>query len=129
MSITLSLNEARAVYLALCRGAQREGEDLIGLFMKTSGTRLVSEGALLALIDKISNGAPGKFYPRYEMIFEGGTHYLPLWQAGSWYDCGWTKVEIGQWVIDSPDPKSRRSMTDADRDVIRDAADQHSESK
>lgn len=128
MTITLSENEAKAVYLALSRGANHEGEDLIGLFLKTSGTRLLGDIELLDLIDKLECGQPGRNYPRYEMIFDGGTHYLPLWQAASWYDCGWTKVEIGQWVLQNDDG-TRRPMTDADRDAIRDAADRHSESK
>jgi hypothetical protein len=129
MTITLSEKEAKAVYLALSRGAQRNGEDLIGLIMKTSGHQLLNGAEIVALVDKITDGEPNKNYPRYEMIFEGGTHYLPLWQAGSWYDCGWTKVEIGKWVLDSADTKSRRPMTDTDRDMIRDAADRSSENK
>lgn len=127
--ITLDADECKALYLALCRGAQRDGDDILGLIMKTSGHQLLSDARIVELVRKISDGAPGKFYPRYEMIFDGGTHYLPLWQAASWYDCGWTKVEIGQWVVDSADPTSRRAMTDTDRDAIREAADRHSESK
>jgi hypothetical protein len=128
MTITITENEARAIYLALHRGAQREGEDILGLFLKTSGEQLLNDGQLVALLDKLE-GNPNRDYPRYEMIFEGGSHYLPLWQAASWYDCGWIKVEIGQWVIDAFDPKSRRPLTAADRDTIREAADQHSEDK
>jgi hypothetical protein len=129
MTVTLNEKECRALYLALSRGARHEREDLIGLFLKTSGSQLLGDTELIELIDKLECGQPGRNYPRYEMIFEGGTHYLPLWQAASWYDCGWTKVEIGQWVLQSDDGKSRRSMNDADRDAIRDAADRHSESK
>jgi len=134
MTITITENEARAIYLALHRGAQREGEDILGLFLKTSGDQLLKDGELVALVDKLE-GNPKRDYPRYEMIFEGGSHYLPLWQAASWYDCGWTKVEIGQWVItraatSAEDAlQARRAMNDTDRETIRDAADRHSESK
>ena len=135
MTITLNKRECKALYLALHRGAQREGEDILGLILKTSGAQFVGDGELCALIDKIRCGAPTESYPLYEMIFEGGTHYLPLSEAASWYDCGWTKVEIGQWVLTRKAqlvedvPKTRRAMTDGDREVIRYAADRHSESK
>lgn len=129
MTIVLSENEAKAVYLALHRGAQREGEDIAGLFLKTSGSQLLGDVEICALIDKFECGRAGTNYPRYEMIFEGGSHYVPLEQAGEWFDCGWVKVEIGQWVLQTNDGKSRRSMTSADRDAIRDAADRYSESK
>ena len=134
MTITITDNEARAIYLALNRGAQREGEDIIGLFLKTSGSQLLQDDELVALIDKLE-GNPNRDYPRYAMVFEGGTHYLPLWQAAAWYDCSWTKVEIGDWVLTRKStsvedvPKTRRAMTVADRETIRDAADRHSESK
>lgn len=132
--ITLTANETRAIYLALLRGAQREGEDILGLFLKTSGAQLLGDGALVALIDKLE-GNPNRDYPRYAVIFEGATHYLPLWQAASWYDCGWMKVELGEWVLTGPltapiDLASvRRPLTEADRELIRDAADRYSEGK
>lgn len=134
MTITLTENEARAIYLALHRGAQHEREDISGLFLKTSGSQLLDDTELVALINKLE-GNPTSDYPRYEMIFEGGKHYLPLWQAGAWYDSGWTKVEIGEWVIMGPMKvmddlaKFRRPLTDADRAQIQDAADRHNEGK
>lgn len=132
MTITLTENEARAIYLALSRGAKLDGEDVIGLFLKTSGTQLLADSELVALINKLECN-PSRDYPRYEMIFEGGSHYLPLRQAAGWYDCGWTKVEVGEWVLLGPVTedlaKMRRRLNADDRDQIREAADQHSESK
>lgn len=130
MSITLSENEAKALYLALHRGAQHEREDIYGLLLKTSGSQLLDDKELVALVDKIECGREGRNFPRYEMIFEGGSHFLPLGEAASWYDCGWMKVEIGTWVIDAAHPLARRRpMTDTDREQIQLAADRHSESK
>lgn len=130
MPIEISENEAKVIYLALYRGAQHEREDILGLFLKTSGSQLLDDKELVALLDKIECGREGRNFPRYEMIFEGGSHYLPLWQAGAWYDCGWTKVEIGEWVIDADHPLARRrQMNDTDRDRIRYEADRHSERK
>ena len=138
MTITITESEARAIFLALSRGAKLDGEDIIGLLLKTSGTRLLKEGELTALVDKLECnllGLSGGDYPRYEVIIEGSTHYLPLRQAASWYDCGWTKVEIGEWVLTEPvkvpddSAKVRRPLSAADRDQIREAADQHSEGK
>lgn len=135
MTITITESEARAIYLALARGARLDGEDIYGLFLKTSGTQLLKDGELTALVDKLE-GNPSHDYPRYEMIIEGGSHYLPLSQAASWFDCGWTKVEIGRWVLTgatSPSSEGlamiRRPLDATDRDQIREAADRHSEAK
>jgi hypothetical protein len=134
--ITLNKRECRALYLALHRGAQREGEDVLGLILKTSGAQILDgDSEICALVDKIRCGAAEQKYPLYEMKFEDGAHYLPLDEAASWYDCGWLKVEIGNWVLtrDSKSvedvPNTRRAMTAGDREVIRYAADRHSESK
>ena len=130
----LTENEARAIYLALSRGAKLDSEDVIGLFLKTSGTRLLADSELVALINKLECN-PSRDYPRYEMVIEGSAQYLPLRQAASWYDSGWTKVEIGRWVLLGPPKamddlaKMRRPLNADDRDQIREAADQHSESK
>ena len=134
MTITLTESEARAIYLALSRGAKLDGEDILGLFLKTSGKQLLKDGELTALVDKLECN-PNHDYPRYEMIIDGLTHYLPLQQAAAWYDCGWTKVEIGRWVLTGPVKVTddlaamRRPVNDTDRDQIREAADQHSEGK
>lgn len=134
--ITLNERECRALYLALHRGACCVGEDIIGLFLKTSGAQILDgDGEVCRLIDKIRCGRPAETYPLYEMKFEGGTHYLPLDEAAAWYDCGWLKVEIGDWVLTREAksvkdvPNTRRAMTAGDREVIRYAADRHSESK
>lgn len=132
--IVLTESEARAIYLALHRGAQLDGEDIAGLFLKTSGHQLLKDGELSLLLDKLACNR-ARVYPRYEMIFDGGKHYLPLWQAAVWYDCDWTKVEIGEWVVNGPVAseedlaKMRRPLNDTDRFLIQDAADRHSESK
>ncbi len=66
-------------------------------------------------------------FPRYEMVIDGKSHWLPMHQAGPAYDNGWVHVRIGKKVIERDG--TERSMTKEDFRSISDAADEHSASK
>lgn len=62
----------------------------------------------------------------YELIIDEKRTFLELAPAGRAYDNGWVDVRFGSIVYEDG---VTRSMTNADRKAISDAADSHSESK
>lgn len=66
-------------------------------------------------------------FPKYEMIINGKAEFLRLSEAARAYDNGFVKVSFGKIVLD--ENFNTRQMTDADRALISDAADEYSASK
>lgn len=62
----------------------------------------------------------------YELIADGERKLYPLARAGAVYDNGWIDVRFGTIVYEDGDT---RPMTDADRRLISNAADEYSASK
>lgn len=65
---------------------------------------------------------------RYELVVNGVPGWFAASAVGAAYDSGWSKVEFGNWVQDSPESPPR-TMTEEDKNEIREAADRHSENK
>lgn len=68
-----------------------------------------------------------RYWPKYEIVTNGISEFLPLGQAGVAYDNGWAPVEMGSRV-EQPDGVYR-PMTVEDRRKIVEVADDYSGSK
>ena len=68
-----------------------------------------------------------KEFPRYQMVIDGATHWLPIQRAGVAYDNGWQRVKIGDRVIER-DGTERAIANDERRKIVK-IADEHSASK
>lgn len=79
-----------------------------------------------ATLQKIQANA--KKYPRYQLIVNGETIWYTLGEAAAAYDNGFTEVDFGKIVHDSPD-EDPREMTLEDQQRISQAADEYSASK
>jgi hypothetical protein len=66
-------------------------------------------------------------WPKYRIIIDGMTEWLPLRRAGIAYDCGWCPVSIGGQVME--EDGSVRDITKRERQRIADIADDYSGSK
>lgn len=66
-------------------------------------------------------------FPRYELVVDGHSHWLTLYQAGVAYDNNWVPVSIGGHVLHKDG--TVRDITDQERARISDLADEHSASK
>ena len=64
---------------------------------------------------------------RYQMIADGKEEWLSIFRAGVRYDNGWITVGIGEKAL-LPDG-STRDVTDEERRVISEIADEYSASK
>jgi hypothetical protein len=62
----------------------------------------------------------------YELVVSGERKLFPLWRAAAVYDNGWIDVRFGTIVHEND---QTRPMTDADRRLVADAADEYSASK
>lgn len=71
----------------------------------------------------MSNGE----FPKYEMIINGRREFLRRSEAVRAYDNGFVKVAFGSLVLN--EDFSTRPLTDADKAIISDAADEYSASK
>lgn len=67
-------------------------------------------------------------YPLFLLYVDNVPKYLPLGRAGAMYDCGFVDVRIGDTVLLDCDGNVR-AVTQADREAIREIADQCSASK
>ena len=66
-------------------------------------------------------------FPRYEMIINGRREFLRRSEAVRAYDSGFVKVSFGSLVMN--EDFSTRPLTDADKTIISDVADEYSASK
>ena len=106
--IRLRQDEIRAIYYALVRGAELDGEDVHGLFMKATGHAILDDAKLNDLIRKLQEGGgqPEQFNPSKDGEY---CHRCDLNHTGPCLDrnCHDWRVARRGWMGWPPNPGER----------------------